>query len=323
MPLTEIYCASPRYRRSDEKFNVKLNDCLDCAHTRENDCHFTYELLSSMFATQQDRGARITTTTLTAKCIRSEYLKRTSEYAEKPESMWASFRGTMYHGQLELFAAPGSIEEARYHADLQQGHLSGSPDLVDVRMGVLYDYKMTKEVPRFNYPWDDHVAQLNVNRWLVDNASWVEYRDAVFLLDASAEAAAKKWIDANGINKWLDVDVRKNVATFRPTMWNELIVLYMDDKGPKPITCTKSIDVPTVKGNGTKKQRVPDIWDDTKVMSYINEKYAIAKRALVDGVLPEIPAAFKNWDHPLCNFCPKRDVCVAEELLTDTNVRNS
>lgn len=309
MPLTEIFCASPRYRRSHTDVPVTLNACLECAHTRENDCHFTYELLSSMFATQQDRGARISTTTLTSKCLRSEFLKRTLPFAEQPEKMWASFRGTMYHGQLEKHSAPGSIEEPRYHVGTEHGHLSGSPDLVDIRMGILYDYKVTKEVPKFSYPWEDHVAQNNVNRWLVDNGWWVEYRGEFFLLDAAREKEALAFCSER--DEFLNTNVRQNVAKFRPVMWNELVVVYMDDRGPKPIACTKSIDVPKVSGGGTKKQRVPDIWADIDVESYISTRYLAAKTALEGNELPEIPAAFEGWQHPLCGFCPKKTECIS------------
>lgn len=305
MPLTEIYCAAPKHRRSDTKFKVTIPTCLDCAHTRENDCHFTYELLASMYATVQDRGSRISTTTLTSKCMRSEFFKRTEEYAEKPESIWASFRGTMYHGQLEKFAAPGSIEEARYGLITDQGPLTGSPDLLDVRMGILYDYKVTKEVPRFNYPWEDHVAQMNVNRWLVDNAWWVEYKGEYFLLDVSRETQVLEHIDG-----FVNTNVRENVTRFRPTIWNELVLVYMDDKGPKPIACTRSIDVAKADGNGTKKQRVPDIWGEERVTEYITTRYAAAKDALEAGNMPPIPEAFAGWTHPLCAYCPKQKECI-------------
>jgi hypothetical protein len=310
MPLTEILCAAPKYRRNNEDFPVKINDCLDCAHTRENSCHFTYELLSSMFAQQQDRGVRISTTTLTAKCIRSEYFKRLEDYAEKPEKLWAAFRGTMYHGQLEQHAAPGSIEEARYHAETDYGHLSGSPDLVDIRMGVLYDYKVTKEVPKFSYPWEDHVAQLNVNRWLVDNADWVEWRGQAYLLNQDREQHVLEQIGEG----FLNTNVRKNLALFRPVQWNELVVIYMDDKGPKPITCTKSVEVSKVGGDGTKKQRVPDIWDDKKSLAYINDKYLLAKKAFYGDAVPAIPDNFIGWEHPLCGFCPKKKECISEHF---------
>lgn len=317
--MTEILCASPKYRRKHIDHPVSLQACLDCAHTRENDCHFTYELLSSMFAQQQDRGENISTTTLTSKCLRSEYLKRLEPFAEQPEKMWASFRGTMYHGQLELHAAPGAIEEPRYHVYIEGlGHLSGSPDLLDVRMGTLYDYKVTKEVPKFSYPWEDHVAQNNVNRWLVDHGQWVQYQEGVYLLDSTAEEAFWKFANDKDIPV-VGADVRENITRFRPVMWNGLYIVYMDDKGPKPIECTKSVQVPKAGGQGTKSQRVPDIWSDTQAEAYITERYMAADQALRGHELPDIPPAFEGWAHPLCAFCSKKTDCITR-YFADTQV---
>jgi hypothetical protein len=297
MPLTHINCAAPRYRRSDTKHQVSLHDCLDCAASRQNECHFTYELLSSMYSQEQARDY-ISTTTLTSKCLRSQFLQRGTDYAEDPERLWARFRGTLLHGQLEQHAAPASIEEARYHVDLPGlGHLSGSPDLLDTRMGILYDYKVTRENPKFSYPWGDHVEQMNVNRWLIDHASDVEYQGKMFpLRRAGATADAEQ--------------LRVNRSRFVPVVWNALVVVYIDDKGPKPLECTRSADVPKKDGKGTKRVRVPDIWPDEQAERFIRERYTKAQEALEGGALPPIPDNMTGWDHPLCGFCAKRPECI-------------
>ena len=291
MPLTHVYCAAPKHRKGGVKHAVSLDDCLGCAASRHNTCQFTYELLSSMFAQVQDRGDRISTTTLTSKCKRQLALTRSVDYAEEPEKMWPSFRGTMYHGQLELHAAPGAIEEARFHVDLDGlGPLSGSPDLVDVSQGILYDYKTTKEVPRFNYVWGDHVEQLNVNRWLVDHAHKATYQHQEYDLTSP--------------------EVRK---MFVPEHWNDLIIVYIDDRGPKPISATRSEDVPKADGKGTKKVRVLDLWNNEKAENWIREKYAEAQFALDgswEGGLPPVPDHMAGWDHPLCGWCPKKVECI-------------
>ena len=288
MPFKGVNCAAPKYRRTGEKHQVEAGDCLSCAAKRNNTCQFTYELLSSIFSQVQDRGDRISTTTLTSKCLRSEYLKRKEDYFEDPEKMYPAFKGTLLHGELEQHVLTGSVEEARYWVELEPGRLlSGSPDLLDVDQGILYDYKTTKEAPRFGYPWQDHIAQLQVNRWLVDKAFKVEYRNQEF-----------------------DLSHPKNRERFVPPVWNELVVVYLDGKGPKPITITTTVDVPKVDGNGTKRSKVPDIWTNERVEEFINTKYEAAEQALVGGELPPIPEGMENWDHPLCGFCPKRRECI-------------
>lgn len=272
---------------------VPIGKLLDLAAKGEVKGGWTYELLSALLATQQDRGDRISTTTLTSKCRRSEYLKRTTDYTDEANKLWASFRGTMFHGQLEWHAHPANIAEARYHVELEGlGPLSGSPDLVAVPAGVLYDYKNTKEVPRFDYAWPDHIAQVNVNRWLVDHAHRVEFQGEEFDL-------------ADPVNR----------TRFVPFAWDSLVLVYMDDKGPKPITVTRSEEV-IGKNGRPKKVRVPDLWSDERCEDYIRRKYAAWKDSFESGVVPDIPEDFERWRHPLCGFCPVRDLCI--DLYLDT-----
>lgn len=281
--------------------------CLEFAATRQNKCDFTYELLASVYATVQERDY-ISTTTLISKCLRREYLKRTEGYVNEPKDLWAAWRGTMFHGQLEKFFGPGAIPEARFHAELSElGPLSGSPDLYTLS-GILYDYKNTKSIPRYGKPWEDHVQQLNINRWLVDHAHTVQ-------LDLRMEGVENFITDEHDQNYyWYDLtnpDVR---PFFVPYEWQALIIVYMDENGPAPMTVTKSIQVPKVGGVGTKAARVPEIWDDEYATEFIREHYAVASKALDGGQLPDIPPGYEHQAHPLCAYCPKRARCRELEL---------
>jgi hypothetical protein len=306
MPLTKVECCG---------FDcpVTPEQCVDHASTRRNECSYTAEMLSAMFAEVQDRGTRITTTALLAKCLRQEHLTRTEEYTVEPKDLWASFRGTMFHGRLEQYAAPGCIAEPRFYAELPDlGELTGSPDLVDVQRGILYDYKNTGKPPRFGRPWDNHVQQNNINRWLVDNAYKVETPAPVF----DADGFALDFILTEGEGSFFydltDPDIR---SVFVPVDWQKLIVVYLNDEGSFPLECTKSIQVPKKSGEGTKPARVPDIWTDAHAEAFIRERYIETSEALVDGVLPDIPEGFEGQAHVLCNYCPKRARCRELEVL--------
>jgi hypothetical protein len=243
-----------------------------------------------MFEQQQDRPLdMVSTTLLTTKCLRSEFLQRTEPFSEDPEKLWAAFRGTMYHGQLEYKAHPSSIAEARFKVELDGlGVLTGSPDLVDVVNGVQFDYKTNKENPKFAYPWGNHVEQLNVNRWLVDHATEVEWSGDTYDLT--------------------DSEVR---AFFVPAEWTALVVVYMDDRGPKPLPCLKTIKVPKADpSSGMKSKRVPHIWSDEYAEEWIRGRYADIRTHIENGTLPAIPDAFEGWAHPLCGFCPKKKECI-------------
>lgn len=256
---------------------------------------FTYELLAAMFDCANDgthEGPRLSTTTLTAKCFRSTYLERTEDYVELLPRMWAAFRGTMFHGRLEQYEGPNSIAEARFHAELPEiGPFSGSPDLVDITRGILYDYKFTKEVPRFDRVWPDHIEQLNINRWLVDHAHTVTYKDEDHDLT--------------------DPETR---SRFVPVEWQDLICVYMDDRGPKPIRAYESIQVPKKNGDGTKPMRVAAIWSNEQARDFIVSRYTERKGYFDEQKVPRIPEGFEGQGHPLCGFCANKHRCRELEL---------
>lgn len=311
---------------------MTIPEALEHVAKRNNRCQWTGEILRAMFEAQQNHpshsdGTRISTTVLTNKCLRKIIFERQTDYVVKIEDLWALFRGTQFHGVLEEYVQPGSYGEARFYVDdlgvqlpavkaalpRKDRSLSGSPDLVDPSPGILYDYKRTKEVPRFEHVWPDHIAQLNINRWLVD------YADKVELREESLVAVELQWGSTDGLISW---DEQTHVAVwdmshpavrarFVPVDWQELVIVYVDDKGPKPITVRESIDVPAKKG-GTKKARIPVIWDDAKVEAYITTEYIAARKGLLAGIAP-IPRGWEHQSHILCGYCPMRLKCAIHE----------
>ncbi len=299
MPATFIRCCG-------ETFTAE--EALEHVRQRNNSCEWTYEVLAAMLETSVSHPSnsdpsRISTTTLTAKCMRRVALERYNDYEVEPADLWPAFRGTLLHGQLEAHIAPECYGEVRFIVDdlgvqipavkkalpRKDRSFTGSPDLVDPVRGILYDYKRTKEVPRFNTVWGDHIEQLNINRWLADHADKVEVKDEVLDLR--------------------DPEVR---SRFVPVEWQELCIVYVDDHGPKPIVVTESIDVPTRVEGKTKKARVPAVWSDSQVEALIAERYIAARLALSNGYAP-IPVGWENQGHKLCGWCHMRDTCAALE----------
>lgn len=250
---------------------------------------FTYELLAALLAEQQEREDRISTTYLLSKCPRSDFLQRTQPYSVKPGALWAAFRGTMLHGRLESYAHPRNIAEARYFVSLDGlGELSGSPDLVDPVLGILDDYKTCKPggAPRYGGPWEDHVKQVQINRWLVDHAHSVEYDGDTFALDDPE-------------HRW----------RFVPPAWKSLRLIYLDvDKGPQVMTCTRSEQV-TGKNGRPKNVRVPDVWADETVEPMVRRLYAERLAAHSSACVPDIPEGFERQQHVLCAYCPVKSMC--------------
>jgi hypothetical protein len=207
----------------------------------------------------------------------------------------------MVHYVLEDTAREGSVAEVRFFAPIVGDELiSCAPDLVTAD-GTMWDYKNAAEVPRYDYPYAGHQEQLNFNRWIVNNAI--------------------KW-EKNGEPYDLPFDVRT-------LQFQHLAIMYMDINGPKPLECTTTIQVPTSKGakNPTKSKRVPDVWDDEKVMwgrkSYdgrdipgMVERYK-AMRVALDSY-PKWPTGIEEtwggeagWGCPGYPHCPLNNKCLA------------
>lgn len=262
---------------------------------------WSYELLAAAIDEQEERGDNISTTALTSPCPRSVVLERKEPYVVSMDDLWRAFRGTMVHYVLEDTARPDSIAEVRFFAPIVGDELiSCKPDLVTAD-GTMWDYKNTAEVPRYDYPYAGHQEQLNFNRWIVNNAI-----------------------------KWEKDDEPYNLPfDVRTLEFEHLAIMYMDIDGPKPLECIKTIQVPTGPGarNPTKSKRVPDVWDDEKVMwgwkSYdgqdipgIVDRYKAMRVAL--DMYPEWPEGIeeiwggpKGWGCPGFPYCPLKGKCIA------------
>src|ERR1044071_2173082 len=171
MPLSWLHSDEYELDAAGKKVKVPVKDALRFAQTRQNESPYSYELLQLMVGVQEDRGDSISTTTLLSECDRNLVLERMEPYSASPEELWPAFKGTMFHLQLEKVAAPGAVVEVRFAMTLPNGkQVTCKPDLIDPVAGLLDDYKVVKELPKFNYPYRHHADQLMVNRYIVDHA---------------------------------------------------------------------------------------------------------------------------------------------------------
>lgn len=328
MPVTRIECCGE---------SMTLQEALAHVELGKNRCHWTWELLSAVLASQtahpsHEDPTRISTTVLTTKCLRQLVLERQTDFEVDPDNLWAMFRGTLFHKQLEQWAHWRNYAEARFYVhDMgvqipaildalpeADRSFSGSPDLVNPDVGILYDYKRTKEVPRYGRVWDDHAAQLNINRWLVDRSDTVELveigrgRLDAQVLEGAPGCTSVTVLDDDSLRATWDMRHPAVRARFVPVDWQQLIIVYADDKGPARLEATKSVQVPKKDGKGTKAARVANIWDDEQTEKYIADRYVKARLALLEGNAP-IPAGWEYQSHVLCVRCPMKRACAENE----------
>lgn len=261
---------------------------------------WSYELLAAALGEQEERGDNISTTALTSPCPRSVVLERKENYVVSMDELWRAFRGTMVHYVLEAAARENSIAEVRFFAPMLDETISCKPDLVTAD-GTIWDYKNTAEVPRYDYPYAGHTEQLQFNRWIIANAVKWEKDDEPYDLP---------------------FDVRH-------MEFEHLAIMYMDIDGPKPLECVTTIEVPTGPGAKypTKKKKVPDVWDDEKVLWGWKDYAGQEIPGLVDrfkamrlalNEYPNFPKGLAEewggeatWECPGFPHCPLKGKCLA------------
>lgn len=251
---------------------------------------YPYEVIAAALREIEDRGDGISATALVSPCPRSLILERKVEYITDLDHLWRAFRGTMVHRVLEFSSRPASIAETRFFTKfLEDDELSCKPDLVT--RDTIYDYKNVAQVPRYDYPYASHNQQLQINRYIMNNAA--------------------AWEKEGMRNAPLPFDVRT-------TPFRHLVIAYLDLDGPKQLETLTTIQVPTQPGakNPSRSRRVSDVWTDDRVLDLIVPKFRMLRAALTD--FPKFPKGAEevwggeaDWRCPGYPHCPLRGKCLA------------
>lgn len=248
---------------------------------------YSYELIASILSEQEDRGDSISTTALIGPCPRSTVLERKAEYIESLETLWRAWKGTMVHYVLEANARPNSIAEVRFIMPYGNDKLSCKPDLI-TQEGVMWDYKNTANMPYGSYPKSYHTEQLQINRWVVNNATqWTKNSKPCTL-------------------PWNPHELK----------FTNLVIEYLGVDYPKALETTKSVQVPNKTGPGSHAVRVPYVWPDDEVKERVKDRYSALRAALAaypewpDGI-EEVWGGERGWACPGWPYCPLRGSCLA------------
>lgn len=241
---------------------------------------WSYELIQAVMQHHQERDY-LSTSAITGGCYRGTVLERREDYVDSLDQRYASIRGTLVHRTMELAARPGSMPEWRFNTDLHGFEFSCSPDLIVPNDGLLVDYKTTETPPDY-YPYRHHSDQVQLNRWVVNNAkTWTVPEDAP------------------------PVDVQPQFIDFR-----KLAVVYLGPKKPLTMLVTKSIDVRNASGKGTHKSKVPYVWSDKEAIAFLEPRLEGLAMALAS--YPEWPEGleeYPGWEGPADWRCPGPPIC--------------
>lgn len=245
-----------------------------------------YPILRTMVE-DEPRPGGISVTMLNPICLRCAVLQKYNDYVVDLTARWWAWRGTMFHSLMEKGAQRGAVSEVRFWADLpglDGCEIHGKIDdmLVTPDGAVLRDWKFPKKLPRWGKPWDNHCAQVQDYRWLVNNA--------------------KRWEPDLGGVKPNELNI------------NRLGVVYVAEDSVMPLEVTKSVQVANTSRSGTHPVRVPDVWPDEEVEALLVARYTTLQDAYAryeaDKELPPMPPGFdyiRDWQH---QWSPTAEMCV-------------
>lgn len=169
MPITGVVCYDGSYQEFDR--------CIDCHINRKacaKECHVPVQSIKSMRDNHLHRkDANISMSTLIA-CPRAVAIEELYDLYEPVISGYNKFRGTLIHALMEedRDPPPWVIRERRIYMDVLGERLTGKPDEVDTKYGILVDYKSKDNLPL--RPDESHEFQFNGYAHLLRNGYFVD-----------------------------------------------------------------------------------------------------------------------------------------------------
>ena len=278
MPMVGVVLPNHKERKSDAPGRypkwASVDDVMaDAEVAGPKASPWPYELVSALIGAHQERGARLSVTTLTGGCMRGNIIERKEDYIGTLDGAYPALRGTMIHRTLELVSRPGSLAEWRFYVDVDGQEISGSPDLITY--DTIWDWKTTENPPAYSYMYDGHKRQLNYNRFIFNNAS--------------------KW-DAPAGHDPLRPDLDPH-----HTRIQHLAIVYLGPKGPKVLEAEKK---------GPTRFNVPDVWTDQEVLADLRPRMQAWDMAW--NSYPTWPAGLEDmpgWAGPPEWTCPGPPLC--------------
>ncbi|MFH1486186.1 MAG: PD-(D/E)XK nuclease family protein [Chloroflexota bacterium] len=161
------------------RHEVTFEECFACALTQRQPCQFSYPILVGMMRTEHEEVEGIRVTSL-LNCLRKVVLEKRLDVHVPPEQLYWSFRGRLAHAIVEYAQADGAIVEKRFTRQVEGIPITGKPDVIYAEQELMVDYKTTAAAPRLG-PYDHHLMQLNIYRWLVQVHYRVSNLEIVYL----------------------------------------------------------------------------------------------------------------------------------------------
>jgi len=206
------------------EIEVPKDDCYNCAMTNDNPCPYTAPIIKSILENENSRDYISVTTLLS--CPRKYILSQKSDYYDTLDNMFYKWRGTVYHGVVDSCQDSSvAMSEERFEVVIDGIKLTGKPDELIVDKGILRDYKTTKKLPKYDVPYVNHTAQLNIYKYILeqnlrkDNPNFKIIRMEIIYLDMEGikKTRAPIWTEEKVVNfiiprlQLLDSSIKNNI----------------------------------------------------------------------------------------------------------------
>jgi len=172
MPVIGFISSDGTSDQPEGQGHCSFEFALQLAKDRHGAFPYPYPLLKGIVDAVQNRGDYISATSV-LHCLRADYMKRKEDYYSTVESMYPSFRGTLFHGLLEKNAPDNARIEEKVKRTYKGIEIGGTFDSLlcfpdaDEKKYIIQDWKTTDNLPKYDSPYSSHVVQVNLYRWLL------------------------------------------------------------------------------------------------------------------------------------------------------------
>jgi len=154
-----------RMDRAGHPIKISTEECLECAATWDNPCQWPAPLMQWILTDRENRPEdSISLTTLINQCPREKFFKLTMDYWDSIRGWSSAIDGIMWHAAAAeaQTKSPGDmiVEEVFGYPLTDDFVLTFRPDLILPQIGLVVDYKRTRNAPRKGQPWSNHALQI-------------------------------------------------------------------------------------------------------------------------------------------------------------------
>lgn len=270
---------SRHWRCEASGLEISLADCLACAATFDNPCHFDPAMLLQIAGSDDERtGIHVSSLT---NCLRKAWLRERHPRAGCPGDRLLMVYGLVLHEAVEESAPGGALVEKEIEVALdlpgepEQVCLQGRVDLYLPEQELLVDYKSTRWLDTTRGAYGNAEEQVNIYAWMLEALGHPVHRAVLQYYDFSGPTTCRAC---------------KSTVT-------------LDQVGEKwGFYCPQCGKLFPGGHRGAWRFEVP--LSPRKTGEMVGERATILARALRTGVPP---AVTRSWE---CNRCPHDGDCI-------------